>query len=141
MVFAIHLGSRGSLRENCKTHAFGPPKNTLGPVFASQNTMKNIFRGSRSRKTLSFTMLLDSKGTVSSAFRLENDVFYWLFEALFGCREIEVFYAHLEPLLGFREKRVFGEKPSFAKVPYFTRFPLLTPFWDLIFLLFAELLG
>ena len=65
--------------------------------------------------------------------------FYWLFEALFGCRENDVFYDYFEPLLGFREKRVFGEKPSFAKVPYFTRFPLLTPFGDFIFLVFAEL--
>ena len=66
-------------------------------------------------------------------------MFYGLFEALFGCRENDVFCAYLEPLLGFREKRVFGEKPSFAKAAYFTAFPLWTPLKDLIFLLFAEL--
>ena len=47
-------------------------------------------------------------------------MFYKLFEDLLGCTDIDVFYEYFEPLLGFREKRVFGEKPSFAKVPYFT---------------------
>ena len=84
-------------------------------------------------------MLLDSKGTVFPLFAWKMYVFYWLFEALFGCRENDVFYEYFEPLLGFREKRVFGEKPSFAKIPYFTGFLLLTPFGDLIFLVFAEL--
>ena len=42
MVFAIRLGSRGSLRKARKIRAFGPPKSTLGPVFASQNTVKNV---------------------------------------------------------------------------------------------------
>ena len=84
-------------------------------------------------------MLLDSKGTVFPFFVWKMHVFYWLFEALFGCRENDVFYVCLEPLLGFREKRVFVEKPSFAKAAYFTVFPLWTPLGDLIFLLFAEL--
>ena len=84
-------------------------------------------------------MLLDSKGTVFIFFVWKIHVFYWLFEALFGCRENDVFYSQLEPLIGFREKRVFGEKPSFAKAAYFTVFPLWTPLGDLIFLLFAEL--
>ena len=85
-------------------------------------------------------MLFDSKGTVFLLFAFKMHVFYELFEDLFGCRENDVFYEYFGALLGFREKRVFGEKPSFAKVQYFTRFPLLTPFWDLIFLVFAELL-
>ena len=42
MVFLPHLGCRGSLRKTCKIRAFGPPKSTLGPVFASQNTVKNV---------------------------------------------------------------------------------------------------
>ena len=42
MVFAIRLGSRGSLRKIRKIRAFGPPKNTLGPVSASQNTIENV---------------------------------------------------------------------------------------------------
>ena len=84
-------------------------------------------------------MLFDSKGTVFPLFVSNKDVFYVFFEALFGCRENDVFYEYFEPLLGFREKRVLGEKPSFAKVPYFTGFSLLTPFGDLIFLVFAEL--
>ena len=121
MVFAILRGSRGSLRKARKIRAFGPPKSTLGPVFASQNTVKKrVFRGSRRRKTSSFTMLFDSKGTVFLLFAWKTYVFYVLFEDLFGCRENHVFYEYFEPLLGFREKRVFGEKPSFAKVPYFT---------------------
>ena len=84
-------------------------------------------------------MLVDSKGTVFQFFVWKIHVFYWLFEALFGCRESDVFYTHLEPLLGFREKRVIGEKPSFAKAAYFPVFPLWTPLGDFIFLLFAEL--
>ena len=28
--------------ETCKIRAFGPPKRTLGPVFASQNTVKTM---------------------------------------------------------------------------------------------------
>ena len=84
-------------------------------------------------------MLFDSKGTVFPLFAWKMYVFYGLFEDLFGCRENDVFYEYFEPLLGFREKRVFGEKQSFAKVPYFTGFSLLTPFVDLIFLVFAEL--
>ena len=85
-------------------------------------------------------MLFDSKGTVFPLFAWKMYVFYGLFEDLFGCRENDVFYEYFEPLLGFREKRVFGEKPFFAKIPYFTGFSLLTPFGDLIFLVFAELL-
>ena len=84
-------------------------------------------------------MSLEPKGTVFLLFALKRHVFYELFEALLGFRENDVFYEYFEPFLGFREKRVFGEKPSFAKVTYFAGFPLLTPFGDLIFLLFAEL--
>ena len=84
-------------------------------------------------------MLFDSKGTVFPLFVSNKDVFYVFFEAFFGCRENDVFYAYFEPLLGFLEERVFGEKPSFAKVPYFTGFSRLTPFGDLIFSVFAEL--
>ena len=63
-------------------------------------------------------------------------MFYGFFEALFGCRENDVFYAYLEPVA---KGTFFGEKPLFAKVPYFIGFPLLTPFGDFLFLLFAEL--
>ena len=42
MVFAILRGSRGSLQKARKIRAFGSPKSTLGPVFASQNTVKNV---------------------------------------------------------------------------------------------------
>ena len=84
-------------------------------------------------------MLVDSKGSVFPFFVWKMQMLYGLFEALFGCRENDIFYAHLEPLLGFREKRVFCEKPSFAKAAYFTVFTLWTPLGDLIFLLFAEL--
>ena len=84
-------------------------------------------------------MNLELKGTVFLLFALKRHVFYELFEALLGFRENDVFYKHFEPLLGFREKRVFREKLSFAEISYFTRFPLLTPLGDLIFLLFAEL--
>ena len=42
MVFAIRLGSRGSLRRTRKIRAFGPPKNILGPVFSSQNIIKHV---------------------------------------------------------------------------------------------------
>ena len=42
MVFAILLESRGSLRKTRKIRACGPPKRTLGPVFASQNTVKTV---------------------------------------------------------------------------------------------------
>ena len=42
MVFASRLGSRGSLRRTRKIRAFGPPKSILGPVFASQNTVKHV---------------------------------------------------------------------------------------------------
>ena len=84
-------------------------------------------------------MLFDSKGTVFPLFAFKMHVFYGLFEDLFGCRENDVFYEHLEPLLGLREKRVSGEKQSFAKAAYFIVFPLWTPLGDLIFLLFAEL--
>ena len=42
MVFAILRGSRGSLRKARKIRAFGSPKSTLGPVFSSQNTIKNV---------------------------------------------------------------------------------------------------
>ena len=43
-------------------------------------------------------MLLDSKGTVFQFFVWKMHVFYGLFEALFGCRENDVFYADLEPV-------------------------------------------
>ena len=65
-------------------------------------------------------MLFDSKGIVVPFFAFKMHLFYGLFEDLFGCRENDIFYEYFEPLLGFCEKRVFGEKPSFAKVPYFT---------------------
>ena len=136
MVFAIRLGSRGSLRRTRKTRAFEPPKSILGPVFASQNIVKHVsFVNHEAENAIFYTMLLDSKGSVFPFFVWKIYVFYGLFEALFGSLENDVFYAHLEPLLGFREKRVFGEKPSFAKAVYFTVFPLWTPFRNLIFLL------
>ena len=42
-------------------------------------------------------MLVDSKGTVFPFFVWKIYVFYWFFEALFGCHENVVFYAYLEP--------------------------------------------
>ena len=117
MVFLPQLGRRGSLRQSCKVRVFGPRKDALGPVFVSQSTVKDVsFRGSRRRKMSSFTLLFDSKGTVFPLFAWKMYVFYWLFEVLFGCRENDVFYVYFEALFGFREKRLFGEKPSFAKV-------------------------
>jgi len=84
-------------------------------------------------------MLFDSKGTVFHLFAWKKYAFYGLFEDLFGCRENDIFYVYFEVLLRFREKRVFGEKPSFAKVPCFMWFSLLTSFGELIFLVCAEL--
>ena len=46
----------------------------------------------------SFTMLLDSKGSVFPFFVWEIFVFYKFFEALLGCREYNVFYPDLEPV-------------------------------------------
>ena len=82
-------------------------------------------------------MLLESKGIFFLVWEIL--VFCWLVDVFFGCRDNHVFYAYLEPLLGFREERVFGEKQSFTKVQYFTGFPLLIPLGDSIFFLVAEL--
>ena len=49
-----------------------------------------------------------------------------------------VFYGFSTFATGFREKRVLGEKLSFAKAVYFIVFPLWAPLGDLIFLLFCR---
>ena len=72
MVFAIRLGSRGSLRKIRKIRALGPPKNTLGPVSASQNIVKHVSFVSHEAENAVFYNACRLERYRFSVFRLEN---------------------------------------------------------------------
>ena len=135
MVFAILLGSRGSLRKARKIRAFGPPKSTLGPVFASQKTIKSLsFVGHEAEKRRLLPCFSTRKVPFFFVFRLEN------------ARVLLVFRGSLRLSRKWRILRIFGASPRlsrrarfwrkaiFRESPVFYWISTFDPFWGPHFL-------
>ena len=137
MVFLPHLGSRGSLRKTRKIRAFGPPKNTLGPVSASQNTVKTVsFVGHEAEKCRLLRCFSTRKAPFFH-FSLGKCTCFTCFSKLSSAVAKMTYFTNISSLSSAFAKSAFLAKSHLSRKSRILRD--FHVFGDLIFPVFAEL--
>ena len=135
MVFAIRLGSRGSLRKIRRIRAFGPPKNTLGPVSASQNIVKHVSFVSHEAEKCSLLQCFSTRKVPFFRFSFGKCTCFTCFLKLSSAVAKMTYFTHIWSL---SRKMRFLAKRHLSRNIVFYGFSTFATFWGPHFLAFCR---